>query len=102
MPPKNRVGRDDRGHLTKAATTQPVSVPRQPPAFCIGQADPAAYVSTQDAVLFDQVGDGVLLPLVEPADQRRQEHSEGERVEHGGRVYTTDRISGHQRRSAEQ
>ena len=84
MPPKNRVGRDDRGHLTKAATTQPVSVPRQPPAFCIGQADPAAYVSTQDAVLFDQVGHGVLLPLVEPADQRRQEHSEGERVEHGG------------------
>ncbi len=43
---------------------------------------------TQDAVLFNQVGHGVLLPLVEPADQRRQEHSEGHRVEHGGRVYT--------------
>jgi hypothetical protein len=71
-----------------------VSVPRQPPAFFIGQADPAAHVPTQDAVLFDQVGCGVLLPLAEPADQRRQEHSEGPRVEHGGRVYITDQVSG--------
>jgi hypothetical protein len=35
------------------------------------------------------VGHRRLLPLVEPADQRSQEHSEGQRVEHGGRVYTT-------------
>ena len=76
MPPENRVGRDDRRDLTEATTAQPVSMPRQPPAFLIGQADPAAHVPTQDAVLFDQVGHGVLLPLVEPADQRRQEHSE--------------------------
>jgi hypothetical protein len=40
-------------------------------AFFIGQADPAAHVSTQDAVLFNQVGHGCLLSLVEPADQRR-------------------------------
>ena len=95
MPPQNRVGRDDRGDLTKAATAQPVSVHGQPPAFLIGQADPAAHVSAQDAVLFDQVGHSVLLPLVEPADQRRQEHAEGQRVEHGARVYTTRPISGH-------
>jgi hypothetical protein len=40
MPPKNRVGRDDRGDLTEAATAQPVTVPRQPPAFFIGQPNP--------------------------------------------------------------
>ena len=96
MPAENRVGRDDRRDLTEAATAQPVPVPRQPTAFFIGQAEPAAHVPAEDAVFFDEVGHGVLLPLVEPADQRRQEHSEGQRVEHGGRVYTTDPISGPQ------
>ena len=93
MPAQNRVGRDDRRDLTEAATAQSVSAHGQPTAFLIGQADPAAHVPAKDAVLFNQVGHGVLLPLVEPADQRRQEHAEGERVEHGARVYTTDPIS---------
>ena len=56
---------------------------------------------TQDAVLFDQVGHGVLLPLVEPADKRCQEHSERERVEHCGRVYINNPISGLQGPPAE-
>jgi hypothetical protein len=51
------------------------------------------HVRSEDAVLFDQVGHGVLLPLVEPADQRRQEHSERQRIEHGGRVYPTGPIA---------
>jgi hypothetical protein len=51
---------------------------------------------------FDQVGHGVLLPLIEPADQRRKEHAEGERVGHGGRVYTTVWISERRRPWAEQ
>jgi len=75
---------------------------RQPTALIIGQPDPAAHVSPQDAVLFDQVGHGVLLPLVEPADQRRQEHSKGARVEYGGRVYLNNPVSGLQGCSADQ
>jgi hypothetical protein len=42
MPAQNRVGRHDRGNVVKAATTQPMSEPRQPMAFFVGQADPAA------------------------------------------------------------
>jgi hypothetical protein len=74
----------------------------QPTAFIVGQAEPAAHVPTEDAVLFDQVRHGVVLPLIEPAGDRGQEHAEGPRVDHGGRVYTTDRISRRRRRSAEQ
>ncbi len=102
MPPQNRVGRDDRRDLTEPTTAQSVSMHGQPAALVIGQADSAAHVPTQDAVLFNQVSHGILLPLVEPADQRRQEYSDGERVEHGGRVYTTDPISKPQGPSAEQ
>jgi hypothetical protein len=53
----------------------------------VGQDDENEQDSPRDS-------HGVLLPLVEPADQRRQEQSDGEGVEHGGRV-DTDRISGH-------
>ena len=51
-------------------------------------------MATEDTILFDDIGDGILLTLVEPAGHRREEHSEGARIEHGGRVYTTGRISG--------
>ena len=85
-----------------AATAEPVSVHGQPTAFLVGQAEPAAQVPTEDTVFFDQVGHGVLLLLIEPADERGQEHAESPRVEHGGRVYTTGRMSRRRRRSAEQ
>jgi hypothetical protein len=42
----------------------------QPTAFLIGDANPALHVRTEDAVFFDQARQGLLLPLVEPADQR--------------------------------
>jgi len=93
MPAKNRVGRDDRRDLTEPTTAQPVSMPRQPPPFLVGQTDPAGKMRSEDAVLFDQVGHGVLVVLVEPADQRRQEHSQRQRIEHGGRVYPTGPIA---------
>jgi len=94
MPAQNRVGRDDRRDLTEAPTASPMPVNGQPTAFLIGQAYPAAQVRAEDAVFFDQVGHGVLLPPVEPADQRAEQQAERHRVGHGARVYTTDPISG--------
>lgn len=45
----------------------------------------------QDAIFFDQVN-GVLLPPIEPAGQRREQEVGRHRVRHGARVYTKDRI----------
>jgi hypothetical protein len=50
MPAENCVGRDDRSDVTQAPTAQPMSEYCQPTPFRIGQADPAAQVSTEDAV----------------------------------------------------
>jgi len=102
MPAENRIGRHDRDDATQAATAQLMSAHCEPTAFFVGQADPAAHVSTKDAVFFDQVRHGRLLPLLEPADQRGQEDAERHGVEHGARVYTTDPISEPRRASAEQ
>jgi hypothetical protein len=76
MPPKNRVGRNDRGDITQTATAQPMSVDGQPTAFLIGQTDPAVHVPAQDAVFLNQICHGVLLPLVKQAGQRSEEHPE--------------------------
>jgi hypothetical protein len=46
MPAENRVGRHDRGDVTKAPTAQPVSVHGQPRAVLIGEALPTAHVPT--------------------------------------------------------
>ena len=102
MPAENRIGRHDRGDATQAATTHLMSACREPTAFVVGQADPATHVSAQDAVFFDQVRHGRLLPLVKPADQRGQEDAERHGVEHGARLYTTDPISAPPKTSAEQ
>jgi hypothetical protein len=69
----------------KATTAQPVSVPRQPSAFLIADGDQSTCVTAEDAVFFDEVGHGLPVPLVEPADERCQEPSKERRVEHGGK-----------------
>jgi hypothetical protein len=76
MPPENRVGCDDRGHLRETAPAQPVTVHGQSTAFSIGQAEPAAQLRVEDTVFFDQIGDR-LLPLVSPpAGHRHHEESD--------------------------
>ena len=87
IPSQHRVWRDHRRDLTEATTAEPVSVPRQPSAFLIGEAEPATQLSAEDAVFFDEVGHGLPLPLVEPADQRGQEPLEGRRVDPAGSLY---------------
>ena len=92
MPAQNRVGRDDRGDLTQGgdgpADVRATANRRRSSSV---RRIRRSHLSAEDAVLFDQVGHGLPLALVEPADQRGQEPAEGRRVEHGGEVYTTAR-----------
>ena len=76
MPSENRVGRDDRGDLTEAATALPASAHGQSTAFLIGQADPAAQARAEDTVFFDQIGDGLVSLVGPPASHSHHEESE--------------------------
>jgi len=51
------------------------------------QQAPSPQLTSKDAILFDQILDGLLLPLIQPADQRGKQYSERKHVHHGGRVY---------------
>ena len=94
MPPQNRVGRDKRGDLSQPATTQQVPAHGQPTPIIIAQPEASSpQLTSKDAILFDQIRQGLLLPLIQPADQRDKKQPQRENVDHGGRVYLTDRDS---------
>jgi hypothetical protein len=73
MPPQNRIGRDDRGDLPQPATPQPMAAHAQPTPVVIAQSQaPSPQLLSQDAVLFDQVCQGLLLPPIQPAHERSE------------------------------
>lgn len=50
-------------------------------------------VTPKDAILFEQIGKGILLLTIQPADQYGEEHPQREHIDHGARVSITDRDS---------
>jgi hypothetical protein len=47
----------------------------------------------KDSILFDQIRQGLPLPLIQPADRRGKQQPQRKNVDHGGRVYLADRDS---------
>ena len=85
MPPQNRVGRDDHGDLVQPATAQPVPTHGQLTPLVIAQPHaPPMELAPEDAILFDQIGQGLLLAMIQPADQGGEKNPGGRHVNHGG------------------
>ena len=74
MPAKNRIRRDNRGNLREDPATKTRAEDRQAPPFVVGQLHAlTAQLCFQDAVLFAQVLDHLVLFAVEPAEERGDE-----------------------------
>ena len=74
MPPQNRVGCDDRRDLRQHPTTQPFAKRGQPSPVIIRQPQTLmAQLRLQHAVLFAQVQDDLVLFMLEPAQEGRDE-----------------------------
>jgi hypothetical protein len=66
VPSQQRVWRDDRRDLTQGVPTQPVGAYRESPPVVIGQPDaPPTNLPSEDAILFDQIGERLPLPAIE-------------------------------------
>ena len=48
---------------------------------------PPTQLPPQDSILFDQVGQGLLLPMIQPADQGGEKKPRGHDVNHGGSLH---------------
>jgi len=44
----------------------------------------------KDSVFLDQIRQHLLLPMIQPANERSQQNSQEKHVHHGGRVYPID------------
>jgi len=63
----------------------------QPAPVIIAQPEaPSPQLTSEDTILFDQVREGLLLALIQPADQCDENQPQRENVDYGGRVYLTD------------
>jgi len=80
IPSEDGVRRDDPGDLAEHLAAQQLALHGKAPALFVGQARPTATkLLSEDAVLFEQVVDGLLLLAVDPAGEHQQEE-----VENGG------------------
>ena len=80
--------------LSQPATSQSRPAHGETTPFVIAQPKaPSAQLPPQDSVFFDQISQGRLLPLIQPADQRDKQHPQGRNVDHGGSPFRRPRFS---------
>jgi hypothetical protein len=57
----------------------------EPSPVGVGQSKaPATQLPTQQAILFNQIGDCISLAMLQPAGDNQQQHSQRRDVKHGG------------------
>ena len=86
VPPQNGVRRHDRRDLAQCHASKAVSTHRETTPLILRESQPAAaQLGTQDAILFHQIPDHVLLTSTEPAREGREEDlKRGNGNNHGG------------------
>jgi hypothetical protein len=83
VPSQQRVRRDDRRDLTQGLPTQPVGPYGESPAVVIGEPQaPAADLLPEDAILFDQIGERLPLPAIEPTGDGEEQQPKDRHVDH--------------------
>ena len=84
MPAKQRVRRDDRRDLAQHVTAQPVGQRRKSSPVGIGEmhASPTQLPSKQ-AILFDEIGEHLPFPAIQPGHNGEEQQLECRDVDHG-------------------
>ncbi len=88
VPPQDRVGCHDSGHVRQAAPAENIAFHGQAAALVVGEAQPSGSVrGAEDPVLLEQVvNDRLLLPVDPAGDQQEQEGERARQRVHGGSV----------------
>jgi hypothetical protein len=85
MPVQQGVGGCDRRDVTKDSAAEPVGQRGEPSPVGVGQSKASAIqLPAQQAILFNQIADGISLATLQPAGDDQQQHSQSRDVKHGG------------------
>jgi len=80
VPPKDGVGRHDTGDLVEALAPKELALHGQAPSLVVGQAETtASQLVAEDAVLLEQVVDGLLLVAIDQAREQQEDEAESGR-----------------------
>lgn len=83
VPAEDSVGRDDGGHLTEQPAPEGPALRGEAPALVIGQPQAlAAELFLENAVLLDEVLNGLRLVAIDPAGEARQEELKTKEIGH--------------------
>jgi len=83
-PAQNRIGRHNRRHLPQQTTAETSPPPRQTAPLLVAESESSARELTpEDAILLDQIGDDVLLLVIQPVGQGGQNNPDEHAVNHG-------------------
>ena len=75
MPLHERIRIDDRRNPIQGLSAEPYGLSGKSPAFIIGQSQPTtAQMRLEKPILFNRVGNLVLLVAVDPASDRQDQH----------------------------
>jgi hypothetical protein len=86
VPAHEGIGGGNRGHLLEACATEWVGQRSKAAAFHVGQAQPsAAELGFEDAILFLEIGDDVLLVTVDPTGECGEQQLEDHGLSSGWR-----------------
>ncbi len=80
-------GVNDRDEFAQGSASQPVSTHGQPTSFRVGQPQSPMNLSPENAILFAQIGDRLLLPAVQPTGHDREKQPRGREIDHGGSLH---------------
>ena len=81
IPAQERVGRNQRRHRFEALTAKRVGECREAAAFGVCKTEPSATeLRFEDTVFLLEVGDDLLLVLLQPAGHHGDEHVQDHRV----------------------
>ena len=83
VPSQQRVRRDDRRDLTQGVPPQPASAYCESPPIVIGEPQaPPTDLPPEEAILFDQIGERLPLPAIEPTDDGEEQQPKNRHVDH--------------------
>jgi hypothetical protein len=74
----------------------------EPTLIVIAQLQASStQLTAKDSVFFDEIGQRLVLPMIQPAGERGEQNSQRGHIDHGGRVYLIDRDSVSRNRGAD-
>ena len=88
MPAQDRIGRDNRRNLAQHTPAQTLPAPCQTAPLVVSQRQSSATeLSPQSSILFDQIGNDILLLVIQPTRQRSEKHPDEGQVNHGASLH---------------